>query len=126
MINMMLITIRGYKSFKRMTSIRLLVWCYSFDVLTKLRWELQDFFKGSKGQGGGTYAHSRKHLKVEIWCITVITIPCSCFTNISEVKGQQFRDLNFLFSLFMKIKNSKLISHYWYSIIPFTLSSSNL
>lgn len=66
MRNLMLITIRAYKSFKRMTSIRLLVQCHPFDVLTKLRWELQDFFKGSKGQGGGTFAHSRKHLKVEM------------------------------------------------------------
>lgn len=53
MRNMMLITIRAYKSFKRMTSIRLLVQCHPFDVLTKLRWGLQDFFKGSKGQGVG-------------------------------------------------------------------------
>ena len=53
MRNLMLITIRAYKSFKRMTSIRLLVQCHPFDVLTKLRWELQDFFKGSKGQGVG-------------------------------------------------------------------------
>ena len=52
----MLITIRAYKSFKRMSSIRLLVQCHPlilFDVLTRLRWELQDFFKGSKGQGVG-------------------------------------------------------------------------
>ena len=62
----MLITIRAYKSFQRMTSIRLLVQCHPFDALTRLRRELQDFFKGSKGQGGWDLCTFLKHLKVEI------------------------------------------------------------